>query len=92
VIVRNIDGTNNNRGAIMHQVKVNVYYKNHIERMRMDVCDLGRMNIILGILWLQAYNLEINWKTGEVRMTRCSPICGRSLAVKGENEKDKKKS
>ena len=91
VTVRNVDSTNNSR-AIIHQVEVNVYYKNYIKRMRMDVCDLGRMNIILGILWLQTYNLEINWKTGEVRMTRCSPICGRSLAVKGENEKDKKKS
>ena len=67
-----------------------MYYKNHIERIRMDVCDLGKMNIILDMLWLQAYNLEINWETGEIRMTRCPPICGRSLAVKGDIEKRKK--
>jgi len=24
---------NNSTGAIMHQVEVNVYYKNHVERM-----------------------------------------------------------
>ena len=52
VTVRNVDGTNNSGGAITHQVKVNVYYKNHIGRMRMDVCNLGRTDIILGMLWL----------------------------------------
>ena len=52
VTVRNVDGTNNSGGAITHQVKVNVYYKNHIGRMRMDVFNLGRTDIILGMLWL----------------------------------------
>jgi len=27
------------------------------------------------IPWLVAYNLEINWEIGEVRMTRCPSIC-----------------
>jgi len=61
--VRNVDGTNNSTEAITHQVEVNVYYKNHIERMRIDICDLGKTNIILGILWLQAHNPDINWET-----------------------------
>ena len=52
VTVRNVDGTNNSGGAITYQVEVNVYYKSYIKRMRMDVCDLGRTDIILGILWL----------------------------------------
>ena len=52
VTVRNVDGINNSGGAITHQVKVNVYYKNHIGRMRMDVFNLGRTDIILGMLWL----------------------------------------
>jgi len=50
ITVRNVNGTNNSRGAIIHQVKVNIYYKSHIERMKMDVYDLKRINIILGIL------------------------------------------
>jgi len=49
VTVRNIDRTNNSRGAIIYQVEINVYYKSHIERMRMDVCNLERMDIILSI-------------------------------------------
>ena len=35
--VRNVDGTNNSGGAITHQVEVNVYYKDHVERIRIDV-------------------------------------------------------
>ena len=52
IMVRNVDRTDNSRGAITHQVEANVYYKGHIERMRMDVCDLGKTEIILGMLWL----------------------------------------
>jgi len=77
IAVRNVDGTNNSRGAIMHQVECNVFYKGHVERMRMDVYDLGKTEVILGMLWLQAHNPEINLETGEVKMTRCLLLCGR---------------
>ena len=60
LVVKNIDRIYNSRGAITHQVEVNVYYRNHVKRIKMDVCDLEKTNIILGILWLQAHNLEIN--------------------------------
>ena len=60
VMVRNVDGTNNSVGAIMHQVEVNVYYKSHVKRIKMDVCDLRRTNIILDMPWLQAHNPKIN--------------------------------
>jgi len=43
----------------------------------MDVCDLGKMEVILGMPWLAAHNPEINWEMGEVKMTRCPPLCGR---------------
>ena len=60
IVVRNVDSTNNSREAIMHQVECNVFYKSHMERIRMDVYDLGKTEVILGILWLAAHNLEIN--------------------------------
>jgi len=50
VVVRNLDGTNNNVEAITHQVEINMYYKSHVERMKMGVCNLGRTDIILGML------------------------------------------
>jgi len=47
-----------------------------MERMRMDICDLGKTEVILGIPWLVAHNPEINWETREVKMTRCPLLCG----------------
>jgi len=82
--------TENSGGNIMHQVEVNVFYKNHVERMRMDVCNLGKTEVILEMPWLQVHNPEINWETGEVKMTRCPPLCGRNLAVKEDIEQRKK--
>ena len=60
IVVRNIDSTNNSGEVIMYQVECNVFYKSHVERIRMDVYDLGKTEVILGILWLAAHNLEIN--------------------------------
>jgi len=76
IAVRNVDGTNNSGGAIMHQVECNVFYKGHVKRMRIDVCDLGKTEVILGMPWLAAHNPEINWETEEVKMMRCPPLCG----------------
>jgi len=77
IMVRNVNGTNNSKGVITHQVEVNIYYKGHVERMRMDVCNLGKMEIILGMPWLAAHNPEIIWETREVKMTRCLPLCAK---------------
>jgi len=73
-------------------VEVNMYYKSHVERMRMDVCNLKKTNMILGILWLQAHNPEINWETEEVKMTRYPPLCGRNIKLeKGQKAKKEKR-
>jgi len=82
IAIRNVDRTNNSRGTIIYQVECNMYYKGHVERIRMDMCDLRKTKVILGMLWLAAYNPEINWETGEVKMTRCLPLCGRSSPKK----------
>jgi len=76
LMVKNVDGTVNSGRAITHQVECNVFYKGHMERMWIDVCDLGKTEVILDMPWLAAHNLEINWETGEVKMTRCSLLCG----------------
>jgi len=91
VVVRNVDRTNNSGGAITHQVEVNMYYKSHIERMRMDVYDLGKTDVILGMLWLQAHNPEINWETEEVKMTRYLPLCGKNTKLEKEQKVKKGK-
>jgi len=73
--------------TITHQVEVNIYYKNHMKRIRMDICNLGKTEIIMGMPWLAAHNPEINWETGEVKITRYLPLCG-GVKLK---EKEKKK-
>jgi len=54
-----------------------MFFKGHIERARMDVCNLEKTKLILGMPWLAAHNPEIDWEKEEVKMTHCPPICGR---------------
>jgi len=91
--VKNVDGTGNSGGAIMHEVEVNMFYKGHVERVRMDVCELGKTAVILGMPWLAAHNPEIDWEKGEVRMTRCPLLYGKVVKIKGKKEtrEDEKK-
>ena len=50
LLVRNMDGTVNVGGAIMHQVECNMFFKEHMERARIDICNLGKTEVILGML------------------------------------------
>jgi len=60
-----VDNTGNSRRSITYEVEVNLYFKGHMKRIRMDVCDLRKTEVILGMPWLQAHNPEIDWKKGE---------------------------
>ena len=75
--VKNVDGTANVGGAITHQVECNMFFKGHVERVKMDICNLGKTEVILGMPWLAAHNPEIDWEKGEVKMTHCPVICRR---------------
>jgi len=54
-----------------------MFFKEHMERARMDVCDLGKTELILEMPWLAVHNPEIDWEKEEVKMMHCLPICGR---------------
>ena len=58
--------------------------------MKFDVCNLGRTDVILGMPWLAAYNPEIDWEKGEVKMTRCLPWCGKDNRSKEARERQDK--
>jgi len=75
LLIKNIDGTVNVGGAITYQVECNMFFKGHVERVRMDVCNLGKTEVILGMPWLAVHNPEIDWEKGKVKMMRCLPIC-----------------
>jgi len=49
LLVRNVDETANAGGAIMYQVECNMFFKGHVERARMDMCNLGKTELILGM-------------------------------------------
>ena len=89
--VTNVDGSNNSRGKITHEIECNVYYRGHQERMKFDICNLERTDVILGMPWLAAHNPEIDWEKGEVKMTRCPPWCSKDNRNKEAGEKATRK-
>ena len=54
--------------------------------MKLDVCNLERTEVILGMLWLATYNPEINWEIEEVKMIRCLALCGKNREKKEKRE------
>ena len=86
LLVKNVDGTVNVGKVITHQVECNMFFKGHIERVKMDMCNLGKTEVILGMPWLTAHNPEIDWEKREVKMTRCPPLCGKRKQEEKEKE------
>ena len=80
--VRNVDGMLNKEGLIENTVEVNLYYRGHVERMKIDVIGGQKWSVIIGMPWLACHNPEVNWRTGEVKMTRCPKKCGKQWRPK----------
>ena len=75
--VRNVDRSLNKEGLIENIVEVNIYYQGHRERTEINVIEGQKWTVILRMLWLAYHNPEINWRTGEMKMTRCPEECGK---------------
>jgi len=80
--MRNVDGLLNKERPIEYTVEVNIYYQAYQERTEIDVIRGQKWMVILGIPWLAHHNPEIDWKTGEVKMTRCLEECGKQWRPK----------
>ena len=90
--VRNVDRSFNKEGPIENTVEVNIYYKGHVERMEIDMIGGQKWLVILGMPWLAHHNPEIDWRTGEVKMTRCPEKCGKQWRpVQGKSGWEKQK-
>jgi len=90
--VRNVDGLFNKEGLIENMVEVNIYYQGHREKMEIDVIRGQKWTVILGMPWLAHHNPEIDWRTGEVKMTRCPEECGKQWRpVQGKSGWEKQK-
>jgi len=77
IYVRNVDGSFNKEKPIEHIVEVNIYYQKHRERTKINVIRRQKWSVILGMLKLAHHNLEIDWRTGEEKMTRCPEKYGK---------------
>jgi len=84
IYVRNVDRTFNKEGLIENTVEVYIYYQEYRKRMEIDVIGGQKWNVILGLLWLACYNPEIDWRIGEIKITRCSEECGKQWRPKQE--------
>ena len=84
VYIRNVDGSFNKEGLIKYIVKVNIYYQRYRERTEIDIIGEQKWKVILGIPWLVYHNLEVDWRTEEVKMTRYPKKCIRKLILKQE--------
>jgi len=73
ILVYNVDRTLNEAGSITEVVDLILRYWNHSELFA--VTGLGKQKLILGHSWLWKHNPEIDWVTGEVKMSRCPPQC-----------------
>ena len=80
--VRNVDRMLNKEGLIENTVEVNLYYRGHVERMKIDVIGGQKWSVIIEMPWLACHNPEVNWRTGEVKMTRCPKKCGKQWRPK----------
>ena len=73
VPVLNVDGTRNQEGDITHYVLLTVGVGKHAEKLWCAVTCLGKVPLILSHNWLKKHNPDIDWMTGDVRLSCCPP-------------------
>ena len=74
IMARNVDGTLNKTGMITSYVDLAVKIDGRIMDIQLLVTGLGNQKIILGFLWLNEHNPDINWKTGEFKWRNLRPL------------------
>ena len=73
--VLNVNGTRNQEGDITHYVLLTVGVGKHAEKLWCMVTCLGKVPLILGHDWLKKHNPDIDWTTGDIKLSRCPPEC-----------------
>ena len=71
--VFNTDRTKN--GEVTKVALLEIEINKHKEILEVAVIDLDGTNIFLGHDWLVKHNLEVNWKNGTIKFTRCPGNC-----------------
>ena len=84
ILVYNVDSSRNSVGSITHEATLIMIHERHREKVTFEICDLGKVNLIIGFTWLKKHNLEIDWNTREIEFTWCPSECN---MVKPEKKK-----
>jgi len=71
--VFNADGTKNRKVTKVAPLEVEI--NDHKETLEAAVMDLDGIDMFLGHDWLVKHNLEVNWKNGTIKFTRCPGNC-----------------
>ena len=71
--VFNTDRTKN--GEVTKVASLEVEINRHKETLEVAVMNLDGTDMFLGHNWLVKHNLEVNWKNGTIKFTRCSGNC-----------------
>jgi len=71
--VFNADGTKN--GEVTKVAPLEIKINGHKETLEVTVMDLDGTDMFLGHDWLVKHNLEVNWKNGTIKFTRCPGNC-----------------
>ena len=71
--VFNADRTKN--GKVMKVAPLEIEINEYKETLEAVITDLNKTDMFLGYDWIVKYNLEVNWKNGTIRFTRCLGSC-----------------
>ena len=71
--VFNADGTKN--GEVTKVAPLEIKINGHKETLEVVVMNLDGTDMFLGHDWLVKHNLEVNWKNGIIKFTRCLGNC-----------------
>jgi len=71
--VFNMDRTKN--GEVIRMAPLEIKVNSYRKQLEAAVIDLNKMDIFLGHDWLVKHNLEVNWKNGTIKFTRCPGSC-----------------
>jgi len=71
--VFNADGTKN--GEVTKVAPLEVEINGHKETLEAAATNLDGTDMFLGHDWLVKHNLEVNWKNGTIKFTRCPGNC-----------------
>ena len=80
ILVKNVDGTLNQQGAVRYTMIQTIRIKSpdneyHEERSELYVTALGNYDVIFGTDWLQAHNPEVDWAKLQLAFTCCPKSC-----------------